>query len=46
MGNGGSGTGVVILTDPPFSRVPMDHFNCCEWEPLFINVDFLAIKLF
>ena len=34
------------INQPPFFRVPMHHFNCCEWDPLFINVDFLAIKLF
>ena len=35
-----------INRPPPFLRAPMDHFNCCEWDPLLINVDFLAIKLF
>ena len=34
------------INRPPFFRAPMDHFNCSEWEPLFINVDFLPIKLF
>ena len=30
----------------PLFRAPMGHFNCCEWDPLFINIDILAIKLF
>ena len=37
-------SGVMILTEPPFFRAPMDNYNCCEWDPLFINVDFLAIN--
>ena len=40
------GTWYHDINQPPFFRAPMDHFNCCEWDPLFINVDFLAIKLF
>ena len=20
----------------------VDHFNCCEWDPIFVNVEFLT----
>ena len=32
------------LNQPPIFRAPMDHFYCCEWDPIFINVDFLTNK--
>ena len=32
-------SGVVILTDPPFLG-SSDHFNCCEWDPFVININF------
>ena len=34
------------LNQPPIFRAsPLDHFDCCEWDPIFINVDFLTNKL-
>ena len=34
------------LNQPPIFRAPLDNFYCCEWDPIFINVDFLTNKLF
>ena len=36
---------VVILTDPAF-LTSLDHFDCCEGDPFFINFNFFATKLF
>ena len=33
------------LNQPPIFRAPLDHFYCCEWDPIFINVDFITNKL-
>ena len=28
------------LNQPSIFRASLDHFDCCEWDPIFINVDF------
>ena len=33
------------LNQPPIFRAPPDHFYCCEWDPIFINVDFWTNEL-
>ena len=33
------------LNQPPIFRAPLDHCYCCEWDPIFINVDFLTNEL-
>ena len=41
----GTGTGVVIWTNPTFLGSPLDHFYCCEWDPIFMNNDILTNQL-